>query len=162
MKNSIIRRYYGCLSTAAEKVQKHRADSDNKVGAVKVHCKYKAKGQKAIIKPKSTYKKHTRTSNTFKAKSCRYCGKIHGKGQCLAYGKICSSCGKSNHFAAVCLTSKRGKVVHVENHSESTYSEGNEFFIGSVIVETTTDTSEFDIGMNSNKDSIDQDKVCDK
>ncbi len=119
MKNSIIRRYYGCLSTAAERVQKHRADSDNKVGAVKVHCKYKAKGQKAIIKPKSTYKKNTRTSNTFKAKSCRYCGKIHGKGQCLAYGKICSSCGKSNHFAAVCLTSKRVKAVHVENHSES-------------------------------------------
>ncbi len=29
-------------------------------------------------------------------------------------------------------------------------------------MEITTDTSEFDIGMNSNKDSIDQDKVCDK
>ena len=47
---------------------KHIADSDNKVGAVKVHGKYKARGTKQYMKPKPTYQKETRTPNTFKAK----------------------------------------------------------------------------------------------
>ena len=35
---------------------------------------------------------------------CRFCGRQHERkrGKCPAYGQICSSCGKPNHFAVKC------------------------------------------------------------
>ena len=91
------------------------------------------------------YTKHARSSKDThkqaihpgkqKKNSCHYCGKVHPKGKCPAYGKVCSSCGKVNHFAAVCLTSKRVKSVNVYDSSNSTDYEDNAFFIGSVKVE---------------------------
>ena len=47
---------------------------------------------------------------TAQTKSCRYCGRQHqaDRKACPAVGKTCQSCGKSNHFAAVC----RSKSVH--------------------------------------------------
>ena len=50
---------------------------------------------------------------------CQYCGKFHEVCQCPAYGKKCLSCGKLNHFASVCLTSKRVKTMHVKNTIEN-------------------------------------------
>ena len=40
---------------------------------------------------------------------CKYCGTQHAlrKEICPAYRKICSSCGKSNHFARVCQSPKK-------------------------------------------------------
>lgn len=70
-----------------------------------------------------------------KGNSCRYFGKIHHKGKWPTYGKVCLSCGKSNNFAAVCLTSKRIKSVNVHDSSDSTDYEDNAFFIESVKVE---------------------------
>uniref|UniRef100_A0A673W9M9 Gypsy retrotransposon integrase-like protein 1 n=1 Tax=Salmo trutta TaxID=8032 RepID=A0A673W9M9_SALTR len=57
--------------------------------------------------------------------TCRYCGISHGRGKeyCPAYGKICKSCGTANHFARVCMKSKRkeGKVHSIETNTD----EGN-------------------------------------
>jgi hypothetical protein len=138
-----------------DEIQNHTVDSDNKIGAVKVNGKYKRRKQnnqtrnctKYEQRPKSKYSNQTKGSKFPKFKSCRYCGKLHDREQCPAYGKfkVCTSCGKSNHFAAVCLTSKRVKAVHVENESESTESEDNEFFIASVKIESKPTTFEFNI-----------------
>ena len=39
---------------------------------------------------------------------CRYCGKQHArdKHKCPAYGKVCTRCGKENHFAKMCKSGK--------------------------------------------------------
>lgn len=37
-----------------------------------------------------------------KRDSCKYCASSHLYGQCRAYGKQCSKCGKANHFAVAC------------------------------------------------------------
>ena len=44
--------------------------------------------------------------NNTRGRYCRYCGRTHPmkKELCPAYGKFCSKCGKSNHFATVCLS----------------------------------------------------------
>ena len=36
---------------------------------------------------------------------CAWCGYVHDKGKCPAYGKDCTACGRKNHFASVCLSS---------------------------------------------------------
>jgi hypothetical protein len=108
-----------------DEIQKHTVDYDNKIGAVKVNGKYKSRKRsnktrnstKYEHRPKSKYFNETKGSKFPKFKSCRYCGKLHDRGQCPAYGNVCTFCGKSNNFAAVCLTSKRVKAVHVENES---------------------------------------------
>ena len=142
-----------------EEIQKHTVDSDTKVGAVKVKAKYNSRKQnnqtinssKYPLRPKSKYSKESRESQFPKLNSCKYCGKMHNKGQCPAYGKVCSSCGKSNHFAAVCLTAKRVNAVHVQNESESTESEHNEFFIGSVKMYSESNMSQSNIDTDSQK-----------
>ena len=88
-------------------------------------------------------------SSSKTVRGCRYCEKTHGKGQCPAYGKICSSCNKRDHFASVCLSSKQIKSVCVENSSDSTDYEDNQFFIGSVEVDTKQLTE-----LNSSENNI--------
>ena len=36
--------------------------------------------------------------STRKIHDCDYCGHTHGKGECLAFGKLCNRCGQKNHF----------------------------------------------------------------
>lgn len=40
-------------------------------------------------------------------KSCSYCSYTHVKARCPAYGEKCLSCGRSNHFAAMCPTANQ-------------------------------------------------------
>ena len=40
-------------------------------------------------------------------KACSNCRRIHKVNNCFARGKTCGSCGKLNHFAAVCCSGKR-------------------------------------------------------
>lgn len=57
------------------------------------------------------------------AEMCRYCGYTHRKGRqhCAAFGKACKLCGTQNHFAKMCMKSKRNdKKLHcVEELSDS-------------------------------------------
>uniref|UniRef100_A0A8C5Q7G7 Gypsy retrotransposon integrase-like protein 1 n=1 Tax=Leptobrachium leishanense TaxID=445787 RepID=A0A8C5Q7G7_9ANUR len=63
------------------------------------------------------------SANAANLTACKYCGTVHQriKEQCPAYGKSCRSCGRTNHFANVCLSSRRqpsiGKLHTVENAS---------------------------------------------
>ena len=53
---------------------------------------------------------------------CKYCSSGHPQRQYSSYDKMCSSCGKANHFKAVCRSAqmqqqgqrlpKRGRSVH--------------------------------------------------
>ena len=45
---------------------------------------------------------------------CRYCGSIPALRQCLAYGKMCASCGKLGHFKKVCQSRKDHAAHEVE------------------------------------------------
>ena len=65
-------------------------------------------------------KKETELKNTWRREAhvethqrwpCRYCGGGHTLRQCLAYGKTCAACGKTEHFRKVCR-SKRSHAVH--------------------------------------------------
>ena len=62
-------------------------------------------------------------------KDCKYCGRSHGRRQCPAYGKTCSSCGRKNHFQAVCMSTDRSKqsiaVAAEEDNSIEAITERN-------------------------------------
>ena len=62
---------------------------------------------------------------------CKYCGTQHTfrKELCPAFGKICSSCGKGNHFARVCQSSRKVNVARVSANSDSS---GEELFLGTI------------------------------
>ena len=34
--------------------------------------------------------------------ACKFCNRQHGKRNCPAFGQVCRSCGRRNHFAVVC------------------------------------------------------------
>ena len=41
-------------------------------------------------------------SNSGLGIACKFCNRQHGKRNCPAFGQVCRSCGRRNHFAAVC------------------------------------------------------------
>ena len=41
--------------------------------------------------------------------SCQYCGGVHARGNCPAYGKTCTACKKKSHLASVCKTKRMTK-----------------------------------------------------
>ena len=43
-----------------------------------------------------------RGRSTCSIRNCKYCGKSHNKGNGPGFGKKCQTCGKDNHFKAVC------------------------------------------------------------
>ena len=47
-------------------------------------------------------------------KSCGFCGRNHMRGQCPAYGKVCTKCLKRNQFAVVCRETKGTHGVTTE------------------------------------------------
>lgn len=58
---------------------------------------------------------------------CKKCGKSHPPRQCPAFGATCHACGKSNHFASVCMSQQKStKPKH------SRYVTVDSLFIGSV------------------------------
>lgn len=62
---------------------------------------------------------------------CKYCDKVHPmlKSKCPAYGKTCSKCHKSNHFAIMCPSEKGRKKVHqvLSKSASESESSGDEF-----------------------------------
>ena len=85
-----------------------QAEADTNVGAIKVKYIYENRSHNNQArnssqheqKPKSKYFKRNNESKS--NNSCTYCGKIRERGQCPAYGKVCSACGKLNHFIGLC------------------------------------------------------------
>lgn len=49
---------------------------------------------------KSDKKMPVRTNNFIN--NCKFCGSSHLERQCPAFGKVCTKCGKRNHFSKVC------------------------------------------------------------
>ena len=72
-----------------------------------------------------------RKSKLTRMPDCKYCGTQHAfrKEICPAYPKICSSCGKNNHFARVCQSSKK---IHAANIASNPDSSDDEFFVGTI------------------------------
>lgn len=58
---------------------------------------------------------------------CRFCGGTHrfGQQQCPAWGVKCNSCGKENHFAKWCQSTRRSKMHAVREEYEQTSSESD-------------------------------------
>ena len=50
---------------------------------------------------------HGRNRSSGNNKSCKYCGKMHSKRNCPAYGKTCQKCGRDNHFKSVCRSTDK-------------------------------------------------------
>ena len=60
-------------------------------------------------------------SLVWKRQRCKFCGRSHSRGQCPAYGQVCSHCKKMNHFAAVCQSKIRQFSLEcVDNCEKST------------------------------------------
>ena len=50
--------------------------------------------------------RHRNNKHVTNSNKCQRCGNTHAIRQCPAYGKTCSKCKKSNHFAKMCLSRK--------------------------------------------------------
>ena len=46
---------------------------------------------------------------------CTYCGRVHTKGRCPAYGRTCRACGRKNHFESCCRGMARVAPLHAIN-----------------------------------------------
>ena len=56
-------------------------------------------------------KELSRERGKMSLQNCKYCGGNHPKTKtaCPAFGKVCSTCGRGNHFAAECHFAAPGK-----------------------------------------------------
>ncbi|XP_046851902.1 uncharacterized protein LOC124445243 [Xenia sp. Carnegie-2017] len=90
--------------------------------------------------------------------NCKYCGDIHQRGKCPAYGKTCSKCHKLNHFASVCLSTSRSVHYTTEGHEGHDYeitSDANNIFIGTLSTEVTDNSvNTANITQDGNRDWI--------
>ncbi|XP_046856095.1 uncharacterized protein K02A2.6-like [Xenia sp. Carnegie-2017] len=101
----------------------------------------------------------TSTSASSQARSnCKYCGDIHQRGKCPAYGKTCSKCHKLNHFASVYLSTSRSVHYTTEGHEGHDYeiaSDANNIFIGTLSTEVTDNSvNTANITKDGNRDWI--------
>ena len=68
------------------------------------------------------------TRNNDQSRARKYCGNMHQRGRCPAYGRMCNKCRKWNHFASVC----QSKSVSNIEQEQSSSDEKTEFFVGTV------------------------------
>ena len=61
--------------------------------------------------------------NRKETKRCKYCGGKHrmGKRNCPEFGKRCSACGITNHFASQCMAKSNVNMVERESGSDDEY-----------------------------------------
>lgn len=67
---------------------------------------------------------------------CHYCGQMHARQRCPAYGKTCTNCKKPNHFAKVC----RSKNVNEVQANSDEEDEEFGFIIDAVTSSTIANT----------------------
>ena len=62
-------------------------------------------------------------TNRKETKRCKYCGGKHrmGKRNCPEFGKRCSACGITNHFASQCMAKANVNMVERESGSDDEY-----------------------------------------
>ena len=82
-------------------------------------------------KPRSASQPNKQQNNPStdpKSNTCGHCGRKwpHKNNQCPAKGKVCSKCGKANHFAAVCRSKPKQEVAPKTHQSVHTVSQANE------------------------------------
>ena len=63
-----------------------------------------------------------------KSNTCGHCGRKwpHKNNQCPAKGKVCSKCGKANHFAAVCRSKPKQEATPITHQSVRTVTQADE------------------------------------
>jgi hypothetical protein len=107
----------------------HDVRPTNRTPTDKDRLRYESRG-------KSQERRKSKSTVT-RMPDCKNCGTQHAcrKEVCPAYGKICSSCGKGNHFARVCQSSRR---VHTANIASNPDSSDDEFFIGTIKMQQQT------------------------
>ena len=84
-----------------------------KVSANKSH-------DKSANKRRENADRNARDSSPNEVLRCKFCGGKNraAKKSCPAFGKMCSVCGRMNHFASHCLSKTRVNVVESESESE--------------------------------------------
>ena len=95
------------------------------------------------------------SSSSLTTNRCKYCGSLHQRGKCPAYGKTCSKCHKLNHFAAVCLSTSRKVHYSVEGQSsDACDSAGNmdHVFIGTLFSDENSDINTLNNAKNDDRD----------
>ena len=111
------------LGQAAEATKKHayelyRSQENQTIEALKLNqnnCKSRITKQE---------------NNEYISQPCKYCGTLHRRRNCPAFGKTCLKCDKLNHFSSVCLsTQKRIDLTQAKLQQES---DNEDFFIGVV------------------------------
>ena len=89
------------LGQAAEETKKHayelcRSQENQTIDALKMNGRNYSKPK--IPKPED---------NEYISPPCKYCGTLHKRRKCPAFGKTCLKCNKLNHFASICLSNKQ-------------------------------------------------------
>ena len=75
---------------------------------------------KSFNKRRENADRNARDSSPNEVLRCKFCGGKHraAKKSCPVFGKMCSVCGRMNHFASQCLSKTRVNVVESESESE--------------------------------------------
>ncbi|XP_062610112.1 uncharacterized protein LOC134271904 [Saccostrea cucullata] len=136
-----------CRTTEATKERmKELKPEDKEVHAVKSKHNPKPFKQKQINKAflNKGYQKKNH-------EQCKRCGGNHGK-DCPAVGQVCKKCGKQNHYAKMCFTSK--KKVHEINEFNDSESEAGEFFVYTVENTKAEETDEWFTHLKTNGTEI--------
>jgi hypothetical protein len=68
------------------------------------------------------------TSFAYTEQRCKYCNRDHErrKEACLAFGKVCKSCGKKNHFAIACRSKAKSAVCELSSESLLSLTSAND------------------------------------
>lgn len=78
----------------------------------------------------------------YRRANCGYCGTVHSRGSCPAFGRKCNVCNKLNHFARVCRSARSNKQVqevtevpsdHYDVGDGTSVEEEDRFFLGECI-----------------------------
>ena len=62
-------------------------------------------------------------------RKCKYCGKVHQKGSCGAYGKFCDFCGIKNHLSSVCMAKSKRQSIRLLNHDGDVEEDDEEILV---------------------------------
>lgn len=82
---------------------------------VHVHYARDRRSERRSSAPQHTQREnmgHASKDKRTNANPCGYCGAVHDRMNCPAFGITCKACGKKNHFAKVCKQSQRRPQVN--------------------------------------------------